>query len=975
MKEFKGCKNYTLISKEELKDIGAVAYTLKHDKTGARVACISCDDDNKAFMIGFKTPQYESTGVPHILEHSVLCGSDKFPVKDAMTEVSKGSLNTFLNAFTYPDRTCYPVASCNDKDFQNLMDVYLDAVFFPRVYRDRRIFMQEGWHFEMEDPDGELTYNGVVYNEMKGVYSSPDQALSSYVQFSLFPDTQYGVESGGDPDVIPDLTYERFLDFHRTLYHPANSRIFLYGDMDIEEKLSFIDREYLSKFEAKDVDPEISMQKAFDRPVRVEKIYPAEKEENDETGTYLTYNLVVADYTDVLTTEAVDVINYALCNVPGAILKKRLIDAGIGNDVYSDFSTDTCQKYFSIVAQDAKAEDEERFVKIVEDTFRDVIRDGFDRKTLEAAITSSEFAYREGDFGYLPKGIAYGIYTMEYWNYSDENIFANINRNSVFEELKKGIDKGLFEKILKERFLENSHKTILVMKPDTGLSARKDVELKKKLDGIKASLSLEERKTIVQETKDLKAYQESADTPEALATIPTLKITDIKKETKYTDYEVTSVHGVKEIKTDIASNGIAYMKLCFDVSDIPERLVYPLGALYLFLGNVDTENYGYGEFINESNIVTGGIGTNLAINIKCDDSEDFGLAYEIKTKVLYNKLPVAFGLISEMLNKSKLDDLKRGREILEEFRLRRQSTMTSSGHSVAIGRAASYISASARAKDVTSGLDFYRYVEAVLADFDTEFPKLAKGMEETLKFILNVNRLEVLIGAEKEGTDAFNDCLEGFVKELSNEDNRGERLKFTPVDREEGLTYASQVQYVALVGNYRKKGLEYDGSLSALRAMLGNEYLWTGVRLKGGAYGVMNGFPRSGLSYFVSYRDPNLLKTVEVYKGTVDYVRNLPEDREFVERYVITAIGDLDSPLTPSMKVLAAYTEYKSELTKERLQKERDELLATTPAKIRSLADYVAAVVDDPVYCTVGGTEKIRSEGELFKEIAPLYKG
>ncbi|MCR5279051.1 MAG: insulinase family protein [Lachnospiraceae bacterium] len=973
MKEFKGCKNYTLINTEELKDIGATAYTLRHDKTGARVACIACDDDNKAFMIGFKTPQYESTGVPHILEHSVLCGSDKFPVKDAMTEVSKGSLNTFLNAFTYPDRTCYPVASCNDKDFQNLMDVYLDAVFFPRVYNDKRIFMQEGWHFEMDKPDGELTYNGVVYNEMKGVYSSPDSSLSSYILFSLFPDTQYGVESGGDPDYIPDLTYERFIDFHKTLYHPANSRIYLYGDMDFEEKLSFIDREYLSRFEAKDVNPEIKIQSPFNKPIRVEKAYPVA--EDSESGTYLTYNIVVSDYKDVLTTEACDVINYALCNVPGAILKQRLIDAGIGNDVYSEYETDICQKTFSIIAQDADEADEEKFIKIVEDTLKEVCEKGFDKKTLEAAITSSEFSYREGDFGYLPKGIAYGMYTLDYWNYSDDSIFANVTRNDVFAKLRDGINTGLFERILKERFLENNHKTILVMKPDTGLSAKKDEELKKKLSKIKDSFSLEERETIVKETKDLKAYQEAPDTPEALATIPTLKLSDIKKEARFVDYEVTEGAGVKEIRTEIASNGIAYVNLSFDVSDIPEELVYSLGALNMFLGFIDTENYKYGDLINECNIVTGGITTGPSVNTDGADAEKYGLTYEIKTKVLYNRLPEAFGLISEILLKSKLGDAKRAREILEEFRLRRQGFMMQSGHAVAISRAVSYISGSGKAKELTGGLDLYRYVENILDNFDEEFPKLRDNMEKTLKFLLAKDRLEVAIGAEKEGLDAFDGNLVSFVDKLPGSSERREKLNFKPEDREEGLYFPSQVQYVALIGNYRNKDLEYDGSLAALRAMLGNEYLWTGVRLKGGAYGVMNGFARSGISFFVSYRDPNLYKTIDVYKGAVDYIANLPDDREFVERYVITAVGDLDTPLTPSMKAVAAYSEYKSNVTRALLQKERDELLSSTPEKIRGLSKYIKAVVDSPVYCTVGGTEMIKTEGKYFKESTPLYKG
>ncbi|MCR5310378.1 MAG: insulinase family protein [Lachnospiraceae bacterium] len=976
MKEFKGCKNYTVISKEELKDIGATGFVLRHDKTGARVVLLQCRDENKAFMVGFKTPQYESTGVPHILEHSVLCGSEKFPVKDAMTEVSKGSLYTFLNAFTYPDRTVYPVASCNDKDFKNLMDVYLDAVFFPRVYKEKKIFMQEGWHYEMTDKEGELTYNGVVYNEMKGVYSSPDSALSSYVLFSLFPDTQYGVESGGDPDVIPDLTYERFVDFHRTLYHPSNSRIYLYGDMDFEERLEFIDREYLSRFEEKDVNPEIRFQKPFVKPVRIEKSYPVENSEDDEeSGTYLTYNLVVSDYRDVLTTEAVDVINYALCNVPGALLKTRLIDAGICNDVYSEYETDICQKTFSIVAQDARPEDEERFVHIVEDTLREISEKGFDKKTLEAAITSSEFSYREGDFGYLPKGIYYGVNILEYWNYSDDGIFANIQKNNLYKTLRKGIEEGLFEKVLREKFLENPHKTILVMKPDDKLSARKDAELEDKLAKIKAGLSDKEKEAIIRETKELKEYQEAPDSKEAIDTVPTLKLSDISKEAKYVDYTVGETSGVKEIISEIDSNGIAYITLSFDASDLPGELVEGFSFLRSVLGYVDTKDHSYGDLINEINIKTGGISANGSIYTNADDADRFGISFEIIFKVLYDRIPDAFALIKEVLFTSAFNDKKRIKEILEQARLRTQGYMMQSGHAVALGRTNSYVTDSGRIKELLSGLDWYRSVERILGDYDKEFKKLSEGMKKVLDYVLTKDRIEISVGADKEGIAKVNESFAKFVKDLPETSLKGEKLVVKAKDRGEGLTFASSVQYVGMAGNFKKAGLPFTGALLAMKSILGNDYLWTGVRLKGGAYGVMCGFGRTGFSYFVSYRDPGLLQTVEVYKGAADYIRNLPDDKDFTDRYIITAVADLDAPLTPSMKAAVAYGEYKSEVTRESMQKTRDQLLSTDASEIRSLARYIEAVIENPAYCTVGGTNKIKEEGDLFKEIVPLYKG
>lgn len=974
MKEFKGCKNYTLERKEKLEDIKATAFVLKHDKTGARVVLIQNSDENKSFIIGFKTPQDNSTGVPHILEHSVLCGSEKYPVKDAMTEVSKGSLNTFLNAFTYPDRTLYPVASCNDKDFNNLMSVYLDAVFYPRVYKEPNIFKQEGWHYELETPEGELTYNGVVYNEMKGVYSSPLSALSSYIIFSLFPDTQYGVESGGDPDYIPDLSYEEFVAFHKKLYHPSNSRIFLYGDMDFEEKLEFIDREYLSNFEAINPDSEVKLQKAFDKPIRVEKKYPVSDGEDTKEATFLSYNVVCSDYTDIKTTAVMEAINYALVSVPGAKLKQRLIDAGIGKDVDSDFVTDTCQKVFSIIAQNAKPEDEERFVSIIEDTIREIIEEGFDKKTIEASITSQEFSFREADFGYYPKGIAYGMYTFDDWTYSDESIFSNLAPLQMYKELREGIDEGLFEKVLKERVLENTHKSILVMNPEKGLSKKKDDELKEKLAAYKATLSEGDIQKIIEDMKALKEYQESDDTEEALATIPTLNLSDIKREVKPVYYDKLDISGVTTVYVKEETNGIAYFQLNFDIKNLPDRLLPALSILKTLLGYTNTKHYSYGEYINEVNIKTGGINYSVPTNRNIHDGDIFKPSLLISGKAFYDNIADAFNLIRESFFTSDLTDKKRIRELLEQSRIRIQSYMISSGHAVAITRSMSYLSDSGKFSEIISGLDQYRYIEELCADFDNKIDGLIKDMQEVLELITNRDCLEILIGCEEKALSLFTSEAERFISELSTVKNATADRQVRKENLGEGLYCSSQVQYVALSGNYKKAGLPFKANLNVLRNILSNDCLWVSVRLQGGAYGVMCGFGRSGESYFASYRDPNLKKTIEAYEKTVEYIKEFPDDPEEVERYIITTIGDMTAPLTPSAKVARAYAMYRDGVTNELRQKERDEVLSTTVQDIRSMADYLQAILDTAVYCTVGGEEMLRSEGDIFKTILPLYK-
>lgn len=973
MTEFKGCKGYTLLSTEKLDDVNIIAYTLRHDKTGARIVLLANDDDNKSFIIGFKTPQSDSTGVPHILEHAVLCGSEKYPVKDAMTEVSKGSLNTFLNAFTYPDRTLYPTASCNDKDFQNLMSVYLDAVFYPRVLKEEKIFKQEGWHYEMEDADSPISINGVVYNEMKGVYSSPDQALSSYIMFSLFPDTQYGVESGGDPDEIPNLSYEDFCAFYRKLYHPSNSRILLYGDMDFEEKLKFIDTEYLSRFDRIEVDSEVKLQAPFKERKRVEKEYGILESDDDKDSTFLSYNVVCTDYTDVKTIGVMSAINYALCSVPGAKLKERLLDAGIGKDVYSDYTTDTCQKVFSIIAQDANPEDEERFVQIIEDTIKEIIEEGFDKKTLLASIVSSEFSYREADYGYYPKGIAYGSLAFENWLYSDDDIFSFLKQNEVYKELREGIDSGLFEKVLKEKVLDNNHKTVLVMKPKKGYTEKKEDELKNKLKLFKESLSKEDIDKIVKETQALEAYQTEGDSKEALDTIPTLSIADIKKEITPCEYTISEILSVKEIFTELQTNGIVYFKLCFNADRIPRHLHNALSVLKSLLGYLDTKSFTYGDLVNECNIRAGALYTSVFSYGNYFETDNYTSNLEVRVKSFYRNVPECFELINEILLSSKIDDKKRVKENLEQSKVRILGYMMQSGHSVAIQTAAASVSDAAAYNEAMFGMAQYRYLEKILKNFDDEFEKLKAEMREVLDLLLTKDNLEVSVGCDKEGKMIFDKELISFILSLKEKAPVNPYTHIKKTKKSTAFTYSSQVQYACRFGNYKEsKKYEYNGSLQVLRSILNTDYLWNEVRLKGGAYGCFCNFSTNGDSFMVSYRDPNLSETYEVYDDSADYVENLQLTKEDVERYIISTIGEYDTPMTPSTKIARSYVFYKNGVDNAIKQKERDEILSTTVEKLKSLAPLVREVLDNSAYSCVGSETKLKEEGKYFDIIEPL---
>ncbi len=527
-------QNYEVIFDRDVTDLDSEGYLLVHKKTGARVFILSNDDDNKVFMIGFRTPPEDSTGVAHITEHSVLCGSDKYPLKDPFVELAKGSLNTFLNAMTYPDKTVYPVASRNDQDFKNLMSVYMDAVFHPNTYKYPEILKQEGWNYKIDSPDAPIEYNGVVYNEMKGAFSTPDgvlerEVLEREVLNSLFPDTAYGVESGGDPEFIPDLTYDAFLNFHRKYYHPSNSYIYLYGNMDIEERLAWLDREYLRHYDRQEIDSEIRMQMSFDEMREVRKPYPITDDEDEEDNAYLAYSFVCGDNLDAEKDIAVQMILYALVDMPGAPVRKRLLDEGIGKDISSLYEDDVLQPFVSIEAKNANESQKERFLEIINEEFNRAAEQGLDRKSLLASLNSIEFRFREGDFGGAPKGLIYGLDSLSSWLYDDYTPFLNLELGKVFDTLREAIDTDYFENILKEYFIYNTHVSLVVLYPQKGLNAEKEAATAKKLADFKASLSDEEILALVEETKALAAYQEEPSNEEALETIPLLEREDLNR--------------------------------------------------------------------------------------------------------------------------------------------------------------------------------------------------------------------------------------------------------------------------------------------------------------------------------------------------------------------------------------------------------------------------------------------------------------
>ncbi len=961
---------YEVVARRRIEDLNSESYILRHRKTGARIALLSNDDENKVFYIGFRTPPKDSTGVPHIIEHSVLCGSKEFPVKDPFVELVKGSLNTFLNAMTYPDKTVYPVASCNDKDFQNLMHVYLDAVFYPNIYEKEQIFMQEGWHYEMESPEDDLTINGVVYNEMKGAFSSPDDVFERELMNSLYPDTAYGVESGGDPDVIPKLTFEQFLDFHRTYYHPSNSYIYLYGNMDMAEKLDFIDKHYLSAFDAMNVDSKLTLQPCFDKVNRVVKEYPIGEDEEEKDGTYLSYNVSVGDSLDRDLYVAFQILDYALCSAPGAPLKQALIDQGIGKDVHSIYDNGVLQPYFSIVAKHAQMCQEEAFLSTIRSVLGDLAKNGLDQKALLAGINYYEFKYREADFGSYPKGLMYGLQMLDSWLYDDTKPFIHVEANDTFARMRQKVKDGYFEQLIRDYLLDNPHSSIVVLSPKKGLLDTKEKQFREEMAAKKASLSAEEIQDIIRKAKDLVAYQEAEDAKEDIEKLPLLTREDMKKEASdFVNEEVWFKDAGGDTKVlfhDLFTNGIGYLRLIFKMNEIPESHFPYIGILKGCLGLLNTEHYSYSDLFNEMNIVTGGMAAVNNVYSRIEDLDDHTVTLEVKTKALYENLKKAIELMEEVIFTSDFTDTKRLYEILAEAKSRLQSQMMHSGHSVAAGRALSYGSSTGVISEMLSGVPLYRLISELEGHFEERKEELVKKLSELSRMIFRPENLMVDFVGSRDGLA----LLEEPVRTLK------EKLYTTPVEkgrfvprvekRNEGFKTSGQVQYVCRAGNFRKRGLTYKGTLRALKVLMGYGYLWENVRVKGGAYGCMCTFGKSGDCYFVSYRDPNLLKTIDVYERAAEAIAQFEADERTMTQYIIGAVSDLDMPMNPAAKGLNSLSSYMTGLTKEIMQRERDELLNAKPEDIRELAEYIRAFMADEFLCVVGNGEKIKDAEGLF---------
>ena len=739
--------------------------------------------------------------------------------------------------------------------------------------------------------------------------------------------------------------------------------------MDVAEKLAWMDEAYLGKYEAIGLDSEIKLQKPFEKPIEVTHKYSISSTESEENTTYLSYNTVIETALDEKLYLAFDILDYALVSAPGAPLKQALIDAGIGSEITGGYDSGTLQPTFSVIAKNTNPQEKEHFLAVIRETLEGLVKNGLNKKSLLAGINSSEFRYREADFGHFPKGLLYGIQCLDSWLYDDMRPFLHLEALDTYRFLKEQVETDYFEQLIQKYLLNNRHASVVIIEPEKGLNAKNEAALEKKLAEYKAGLSEDEIRKLIADTKHLKEYQETPSPREDLEKIPMLARSDMKKEAAPFYNTELSVKGVPVVHHDIYSNGIIYLTMLFDIAHIPAEDIPYLGVLKAVLGYVDTKNYSYADFANEVNIHTGGISSTIGVYPSVKDKDDYQVKFEVRTKALYDKLPEATALMKEMLFTSNIDDEKRLYEIVAELKSRLQVSISSAGHSVASTRAMTYFSRAAAYKDT---ITFYEVLCDLEAHFDERKEALIAKLKEMVSSIFTKEHLLVSVTCEKDGVSIVEAELEKFIPMLYETSGEEKRAEIVPVQKNEGFMDASQVLYVARAGNFRAHGFDYHGALRILKVIMEYDYLWINIRVKGGAYGCMNGYMKNGDTYFVSYRDPNLEKTNEIYDGIPAYIEQFTADERDMTKYIIGTISDMDVPMNPSTKGDRSMAAYLQNISYEEIQKERDQVIGATQEDIRGLRDMIASVLAENNLCVVGNEETLQASEGMFGEVKHL---
>ena len=960
--------NYKLIEEKYIDEVASNCKVYTHIKTGARVLTLENNDDNKAFGIGFRTPPERGNGVCHIVEHCVLSGSRKFKTKEPFMDLIKSSLQTFLNAMTFPDKTIYPVSSRNEKDFYNLMDVYLDAVFHPAIYEEEKIFLQEGWHYELKDKEDDLKYNGVVYNEMKGVYSASENLVSDGMVFALHEDSSYGVDSGGDPKLIPSLSYEEFKDYHKKYYHPSNSYIYLYGNQNMEEALDFIDKNYLQDFDKAEINSEIILNDEIKKTKDVEITFSASKEEMKDKIDYLSKGWTLGYADSKMDVFMRDFLAELLIDAQGGPLKKAIFDAGLAEDVYAETSS-SLPLDLSIVLKNTEVDKKAEFLKLLRESLEKLVEEGIDKDLLEATLNKFEFIFREG--GGTQKAIIYYIRALNSWLY-DQSPLDALYYNDVLSEVKEKLNDGFVENYIKEKLLENEYSVNLVARPELNKNHREEEELKKELQELKAKMSDEEIQEIVKKSRDLEEYQNQEDSQENKDTIPSLELSDIDE--KVTEYPVEEdrLGDVVYLKTHQETNGIVYTTLSHDISFIEKEEMETMSLLLSLIGLIDTKNYTYEELNNEIYKATGGISFNPSVYVDAKDKEKYVLRMNIKMKSTADKLGRGLEIIDEIMNNSLLDSKKRIKELLNILKSRIESTMLQNGHQFIISILKSYYSRVADIQSHIGGLNYYDFMRDLVENFEEKWEDFERQSEKIYEKLFVRDNLIISTAGNLEDLNRIKPELEKYIKSLEVKNIKPADYEFERNNKNEGLYTTSNVVYVSKGYDLEDLGLKYRGDLTVLANILNSSYLHNEIRAKGGAYGGGITIGRSGDMATYSYRDPNLKNTVRVYDSIGSFVESLKISEEDLKDFIIGSMNSFDPLLSPEQVGDINLSRFITGLKVEDLEKSKKEALETNLEKLNSYGK----VFDEAMkknYLAAFGSENIIRDGEgLFKEIKSI---
>jgi hypothetical protein len=929
---------FELLQDQPIPELHTRARRFRHVKTGAELLSLENQDENKVFSITFRTPPTDSTGLPHILEHSVLCGSEKYPLKEPFVELLKGSLQTFLNAFTYPDKTCYPVASQNLQDFYNLIDVYVDAVFHPRI--TPQILQQEGWHYELDSPDEPMIYKGVVFNEMKGSYASPERALSTYAQSSLFPDTTYGVDSGGDPQVIPDLTYEQFKSFHERYYHPSNARIFFYGDDNPAERLRLMD-EYLSAWDRQEVDSSIPLQPPFDEPRRVVRAYQVSEGEQDGNKGMVTVNWLLSEVTNTEQTLAFHILEYILIGKPASPLRKALIESGLGEDLAGQgLEGELRQLFFSTGLKGVDVADADRIESLIIETLERLATDGIDAETIEAAINSTEFTLRENNTGPYPRGLLLMLRALTNWLH-DADPIAPLAFEAPLNALKTRLASGepLFENLIRDCFLSNRHRTTLILQPDPELARQVEAKERARLDEARAAMGDEEIRRVIEETRALRLAQETPDAPEVLATIPSLQREDLDPHARQIPLEVLDHNGTQLLYHDIFTNGIAYLDLGLNLHTLPQELLpyVPLyGRALLELGTATEDFVRLSQRIDRK---TGGIQPTTLTTVTRGSDEGQAWLF-LRGKVMAPQTDDLLDILRDVLLTVQLDSHERFRQMVLEEKAGLEAGLVYNGHRVANRRMKAHFNEADWAAEQMTGVSQLLFLRQLAQEVEGDWSGVLAKLQQIHETL--VNRQTMLLNVTVDG-NSWKDVhfrLGSFLEALPAASSERASWSVRHEAKYEGLTIPSPVNYVGKAANLYDLGYQLHGSALVISRYLRSTYMWNQVRVQGGAYGGFSLFdPRSGAFSYLSYRDPNLQGTLDVYDGTPQFLRDLDLNDEELTKSIVGAIGDMDTYLLPDAKGYTSMERYLAGETDEYRQRLRDEVLSTSAANFREFAD------------------------------------